>query len=685
MGVFRRLLGNERQEQRGLSDGDMIALLTAGQSSASGVSVTPENSLAYSAVLACVRVLAEGVAQLPLILYERQERGRRRASEHPLSALLHTSPNTAITSFEWREILMAHLTLWGNAFCEIERNGAGRPLALWPLMPSQMTVYQRPDGERWYEYLLDDGRKQVLRSDQVLHVPGFGYDGLAGKSLIRLARESVGLGVAAQRYGATVFGNGEVPGGVLEHPGTLTDAAFERLKRSWSEQHQGLSNANRLAILEEGMKYNKTGIPPEDAQFLETRKFQRTEIAAVFRVPPHMIGDLERATFSNIEQQSLDFVIYTLGPWLVRIEQRLDMHLLSPAERDRYYAEHLVAGLLRGDIASRYQAYSVGRQWGWMSANDVRELENMNPVDGGDVYLQPMNMVDAAEPPVIVNQEPAARSQGAVERRTAGELETRAVGRRRRLSDVGHGQISDAAQRVVNRESNDILNAARRFARRPDGLADFRRWLDGFLDEHQAFVRERLWSATWSLAQLAADEAHIEAQEAGHEGTVDDDALRRFMDDYIFSRAQGWVAMLRSDIYAALARSEESRTDQGDRSDLERRADEPPPWLAETEAELDRRRENEADDWGRDESTRVVNAVAVTVWAALGVMFLRWLSSGENCPYCDRMNGRTVGIAQWFVQLGEGIEIEGLPALRPGTSLRHPPLHQGCDCMIVIG
>lgn len=646
-------------------------MLTASDPAWSGVTVTPETSLAYSAVLACVRVLAEGVAQLPLILYQRKTRGRERATNHPLYNLLKTSPNPVITSFEWREAMMAHLALWGNAFNEIERDGAGKPVALWPLVPEKMMVTENGNGERRYGYPLESGQHVTLRADQVLHIPGFGYDGLVGRSLIRLAREAVGLGIAAQRYGATVFGNGEVPGGVLQHPGVLGDEAFKRLKGSWAAEHHGLSQANRLAILEEGMTYQKTGIPPEDAQFLETRRFQRTEIASIFRVPPHMIGDLDRATFSNIEQQSLDFVIATLGPWLVRIEQRLDMSLLTQAERRRYYAEHLVDGRLRGDITSRYQAFATGRQWGWLSANDIREMENQNPVDGGDTYLVPMNMVDAAAPPP---PEPAPAPQPEpepppAERRISG-YETRGVKRRRRLAEVARGQITDAAQRVVNRETNDILNAARRFARRPDGLDEFRRWLKEFTDQHEPVVRDLLWATAWALMQLAADEAHNEAHEAGHGGTMPAEDLGRFGDEYMGSRAQGWVAMLRADTYNAIDRAEG--------------ADD--AWLSEVEATFERRRDNEAENWGDNESHRIVNAVATVVWAAVGVEVLRWLASGgETCPYCSDMDGRTVGIAQYFLHAGAGVDIDGLPSLRPGSNVRHPPLHDGCNCDIMIG
>lgn len=698
MGVLTRLLGGEKRGTlRNPSAADLLALTT--QKTATGVSVTPESALAYTAVLACVRVLSESVGTLPLIVYERLERGKRRAMDHWLYPLLHDSPNPAMTRVEWMTTAVAHLAAWGNSYNEIQINGAGRPVAIWPLPPNRIRIDGSPVTGLTYTYQATGETPKPIAAERMLHIRGLGGDGVVGWSVLKLAREAVGLGLATQEFGARWFGNGARPAVVLRHPGALGDEAYQRLKADWNAQHEGLANSHRVSILEEGMDVETIGIPPEDSQFLETRKFQRTEIASIFRVPPHMIGDLERATFSNIEQQSLDFVIYTLAPWLACIEQRIGLALLTPVERQRLFAEFLVAGLLRGDIQSRYQAYAVGRNWGWLSANDVRELENLNPVDGGDTYLVPLNMVDATAPaqPVAAPQaeQPPDEQETEDEETDDGERQNRrriaqwpeaqrvafhvrSVARRRRLSAVGQGQIADAAQRVVNRESNDILNAARRFARRPDGVADFRAWFDGFLDEHQAFVRERLWASTWALAQLAADEADDEANEAGYDGTFDEDGLRRFADEYMGSRATGWTAMLRTDVYNAL--------DRADGSEVERRADEPVEWLTEVETTLDDRRQNEADNWGRDESNRVVNAVAVTVWAALSVMFLRWSATGgENCPYCEKMDGRTVGIAQWFMQAGEGLDVEGLPSLRPGSNMRHPPLHRGCDCSVLIG
>ena len=403
MGVLSRLLNGEKRGTLGNpTAADLLALGT--RSTATGLSVTPESALSYTAVLACIRVLSESIASMPLIVYERLERGKRRATEHWLYPLLHDAPNPVMTRYEWMTTVVGHLAAWGNHYSEIQINGAGRPVALWPLRPDRMIVGGSPVEGLTYTYHAG-GQPIPLPAARVLHLRGLGNDGVMGYSVLKLARESVGLGLATQEFGARWFGNGARPAVVLQHPGQLGDEAYTICRSPGTMQHQGLSNSHRVAILEEGMTVETIGIPPDDSQFLETRKFQRSEIAAVFRVPPHMIGDLERATFSNIEHQGLEFVTYTLGPWLSCIEQRLGLTMLSPAERMVLFAEFLVAGLLRGDMKSRYDAYAVGRNWGWFSANDVRELENMNPVDGGDMYLVPLNMVDAAAGPACAGDD----------------------------------------------------------------------------------------------------------------------------------------------------------------------------------------------------------------------------------------------------------------------------------------
>jgi HK97 family phage portal protein len=363
-----------------------------------GKAVNETTAMQTSAVYACVRILAEAVASLPLHIYEKNaDGGKKVTAEHPLYRLLHDEPNEEMTSFVFRETLMSHLLLWGNAYAQVIRDGRGIPVAIYPLLPSKMAVDRADKGGLVYTYNSDKGQIK-LRRDQVLHVPGLGFDGLIGYSPIAMAKNAVGMSIATEEYGASFFSNGANPGGVLEHPAVVKD--IQRVKDSWNNQYQGSSNAHKIAILEEGMKFQQIGIPPEQAQFLETRKFQINEIARIFRVPPHMVGDLEKSSFSNIEQQSLEFVKYTLDPWVIRWEQSLAQSLLLPDEKSTVLIKFNLDGLLRGDYASRMQGYSVGIQNGFMSVNDVRGLEDMNLLadeEGGNLHFVNGNMVGLAD------------------------------------------------------------------------------------------------------------------------------------------------------------------------------------------------------------------------------------------------------------------------------------------------
>ena len=366
-----------------------------GQTS-SGKTVNERTAMQTTAVYACVRVLAEAIASLPLHTYRYTDNGKEKALDHHLYHLLHNEPNPEMTSFVFRETLMGHLLLWGNAYAQIIRDGRGKVMALYPLMPDKITVERTEKGELFYLYT-KEGTSFPLRSDGVLHIPGLGFDGLVGYSPIAMAKNAIGMAIATEEYGARFFANGANPGGVLEHPGVVKDPS--KIRESWNAVYQGSKNAHRVAVLEEGMKFQSIGIPPEQAQFLETRKFQINEIARIFRVPPHMVGDLERSSFSNIEQQSLEFVMYTLDPWVIRWEQAIQRALFSSTEKKECFVKFNVNGLLRGDYQSRMQGYAVGRQNGWLSADDIRELEDMNKLpegSGGGTYLVNGNMVDIA-------------------------------------------------------------------------------------------------------------------------------------------------------------------------------------------------------------------------------------------------------------------------------------------------
>ena len=368
----------------------------------SGKPVTERTAMQMTAVYSCVRILAEAVAGLPIHLYRyTDDGGKEKALDHPLYWLLHDEPNPEMSSFVFRETLMTHLLLWGNAYAQVIRNGKGEVVALYPLMPNKMSVDRDENGQLYYTYQRSkeeaptmEGSSVMLNPSDVLHIPGLGFDGLVGYSPIAMAKNSIGMTIACEEYGAKFFANGATPGGILEHPGTVKDP--QRVRDSWNSAFGGSANANKVAVLEEGMKYTPISISPEQAQFLETRKFQINEIARIFRVPPHMVGDLEKSSFSNIEQQSLEFVKYTLDPWVVRWEQSIQRALLTQEEKQKYFVKFNLEGLLRGDYQSRMNGYAIGRQNGWMSANDIRELENLDRIpaeDGGDLYLINGNML----------------------------------------------------------------------------------------------------------------------------------------------------------------------------------------------------------------------------------------------------------------------------------------------------
>jgi len=363
-------------------------------SSGAGKSVTARSAIQVSTVYACVRVIAETVASLPLNVYEITDSGSVKALNHPLYRVLHDEPNEEMTSFVMREVMLSHLLLWGNSYSQIIRNGRNHLVGLYPLLPDRMEIDRNGAGNLIYSYSTTEGRTVQLAPEEVLHIPGLGFDGVMGYSPIALEKNAIGLGIAAEEYGSKFFANGATPSGVLTHPNTVKNP--KALRESWNAAYGGSANANRVAILEEGLHFERISMPNNEAQFLETRKFQVSEICRIFRVPPHLVGDLEHATFSNIEHQSISFGVHTIRPWLVRIEQSMNRALFSDKEKGRFFVRFNMDGLLRGAYKERMEGYAIARQNGWMSANDIRELENLNPLsdaDGGNAYLCNGNMI----------------------------------------------------------------------------------------------------------------------------------------------------------------------------------------------------------------------------------------------------------------------------------------------------
>ena len=391
MWPFRR---NARAEPKNSLAGDSYRFYTG--YSDSGKAVTERSAMQITAVYACVRVLSEAVASLPLHLYRDSGNGsKEKARDHPLYFLLHDEPNPEMTSFVFRETMMTHLLLFGNFFCQILRNGRGEVIGLYPLMPNRMKVDRDDKGRLFYEYMHQNDEAGTMKNEtvrltpyDVMHIPGLGFDGLIGYSPIAIAKNVLGTSMATDEYASKFFANGAAPSGVLEYPGVVKDP--EKLRESWNSTFGGSRNSGKVAVLEEGLKYTPISINPQDSQFLETRKFQVDEIARIFRVPPHMIGDLEHATFSNIEEQGLEFVMYVLQPWLVRIESGMNRALLSQDEKKEYFFNFRVDGLMRGNYESRMQGYATGINNGFMCPNDVRKLENMDLIpeeEGGNIFM----------------------------------------------------------------------------------------------------------------------------------------------------------------------------------------------------------------------------------------------------------------------------------------------------------
>lgn len=646
-----------------------LGLFTA---SAAGIAVNEHTAMTYTAVFACVRILAESVASLPLIVYRRLANGgKERAVDHPLYGLLHDLPNNENTSMELREMLQGHLALWGNAFCEKEFNNAGQVIGLWPLRPD-ITRVRRVNRRLIYEVAMDNGQIRTLSAEQVVHIRALSHDGVVGYSPIAQAREAIGLGLATEKFGAAFFGNGARPGGVLEYPGVLKDTARKNLIDSWEQMHRGSDNAHRIAILEEGMKYSAIGVPPEDAQFLESRKFQVTEIARIFRIPPHMLADLDRATFSNIEHLSLDFVIHTLRPWLVRWEQAINRDLFTPAERQQYFVEHLVEGLLRGDIQSRYQAYATGRQNGWLSANDIRTLENMNPVDGGDVYLVPLNMIPTRQVSGGMSSEPAPEEEDVnrcncgYEHRDLTELRTadrRIVTGRQRMIRAYERIFRDAIGRILRREIADVKRSLHSHLQKRDAT-QFIIWLEGFYRDHREFWKRQIMP----ILLTYADQIGVNvAEEIGGEPKTSQE-IDQFIQRYAENLAVGETASSFGQLRALIEQAIEANEDP----------------TAAVETRLDEWSEKRTDKLAGDESRAALYAFVTAFYIGSGIGRMMWLTAGNSCPYCLELDGRVISIDDIFVEKDIDFQPKGAKTpMRRGSDTRHPPLHSGCDCGLV--
>ena len=655
-----------------------------GQESKAGVNVNEHNAFKSSAVYACVRILSFSVASLPLFVYRDIERGKEKAKGHPLYKMLHDQPNPEMTSFNYFASQMAHTTTWGNAYSEIETDRNGNPQNLWPIPPWRVKVMRTGKGKLFYRVKLEKEFKPGQKTEKgkyidiparyMKHDMGLTTNGRQGLSVIGAAREAIGLDVAAEEYGARFFSSGTNVGGFVSHPEKLKNDTFQRLKKDMSQKYAGLGKSHRLMFLDEGMKYERVGIPPEDAQFLQTRKFQLQDIARFYNVPLHLLQEHENSTTwgSGLEELNLGFVIYSLRPYLVSIEQEMKRKLF--ANDNNYFAEFSVEGLLRGDTSSRADFYSRLFQMAAISPNEIRAYENKNPYEGGDEYYIQLNMVPVkealSEPEIDDIQN--SRSLEQRKKKLKRIKSKRAASTRHRIAKSYEKVFQQASRRIFKREKADIMRKAEKIfdnqhsrSGSPSQVLLFEDFIEEFYESHKEYINRQIMPALTSLAEAIQSEVAVEID--GEEGLSDDlrDFIRKYEEAYATRHIAQSEYQLKTTVEQALEDDEDIIPALGTR--FEEMVEQKPAQEAITE------------------TVKLSNAITKMSFAYAGIRYLRWIAIGdETCEFCQELDGKIVGTDQNFVEEDDYLDAEG----REGETMvinkpiGHPPLHSYCQCQI---
>ncbi len=628
---------------------------------------SPERSLQVATVFRCVRVLADNIAQLPLKVYRTDSQGKREeARNHPLWALLHVRPNRIMTPFLWKQTVFSSVLLRGNTYNQIEFSGTGWPEALWPLQSASMNARlerRRP----LYDYSptpADRIRAGRIDAYRVHHLRSMANDGFLGRSVVRQAMHTLGLAMATEEFGARFFGQGAQPGVALMHPQTLSTQAKENIRESWDKRHAGPDGSHKTAVLEEGMTVERIGIPPEEAQFLGTRSFQTLEICRWFGVPPHMAYDLERATFSNIEHQSIAFVQDSLMPWIVNHEEQMQTDLV---EREGYesnvWAEYAVDGRLRGDTLSRYRTHQIGIMYGLRSPNEARAKENDPPYDGGDQMFMTGNLVPIEKVSEKRNQgkdgeaqdvEPAGGRQARSERRNDQDVQA--------LRDLWSGALDGLESRLADLVAWETSAVAESLEQRT--LSMFLRWLQDFYDQVSGALVEALRKPLVRMAVRTARRAVLDLDETWTAELRSE--MESYAEEVLAVMGDEYAASHRRQLEALIRDEGEEAGDAAARAAVEERL------LGWTDTEAERRARKTAFEAG--------NAVAMAAMAAVGIVRVAWSARGDACKYCRALDGEIVEIGKDFVAAGGSVTAADGESLAVSRRRGHPPLHGGCDC-----
>ncbi len=631
----------------------------------SGTNVTEQTALTFSAVFSCVSVLARTMAAMPIKTYERLETGGKRvARQHPLYKLLRSAPNPEITASTFKSTAMAHLALWGNAYAEIEFNRVGEPRALWLIPPWKVEPRRTQKMVLYYEIRTDQGETRTLLPSQVLHIPGLGIDGVKGLSPVALHRQGIGLGLAAQEFGARFFGQGTNLGGFIEIPGKMKDATVENLRKDINDKYGGLGKSHRLLFLEEGMKYHQAGMPMTDAQFLESRKWEVNEVARIYNVPLHLIQEHEKSTSwgTGIEQMNLGFVVHTMTPYMVNWEQEIERKLHFG--NDDYFSEFLVEGLLRGDSQARAEYYNKMFNVGGFSPNEILEKENMNPIGPeGDERFVPLNMVPLKRA-IEDNHEPKAKAPSKPDESKGAEsgIEKRSGKTRHRIAKSYQRIFEDVGKRIVRREEWEVMGKAKELlaSRDKNTLLE---WLEQFYKKHPEYIKKQMLPAVTSLAEA------IQAEVAGE---VDIEAgmtpeLKKFTREYVDVFAARHVSSSQGQLAQVIQEAYDAGSDE----------------LEALQARFDEWGDRRPGKIAGRETVQINGAVFRFVAAAAGITKLIWRNTGsKSCPFCQQLDGRVVGIEQPFIPANDFIEADDGSGMKVYGKKMHPPIHDGCVCVV---
>lgn len=627
-----------------------------------GVKVDESTALNYSAVFNAITIYANIIGFLPLDLIQEKKSGTKtKVKDHSAAQVLTDAANDYMPGSMLRNTLGAHHFGWGNCYAEIRTTGSylWEVDELWPIPPNAVRVTLSDSGRMQYHVRSGLGER-IIGREKMLHIPGMAFDGLKGYSIISKAAESIGLGLATQEFGANYFGQGTHPGVVVTHPTVLSEQAHENLKKDLTQKYSGLGKSHRLMLLEEGMSIEKIGIPPGDSQFLETRQFQIPEIARWFNLPPHKLKDLTRATFSNIEHSAIETVVESYVPVLTRFEDYYNFQLLTKSDKKKgLYFKHNVNGLLRGDTKSRGAFYKDQFFVGAITPNEIRRLEDKNPVPGGDrtyipVNMQPSNQVDNPEPGTVR----AIPNGSTMETRSALNI----VRGRDKIIKRFYPLLRDAAQRVVNKETLAIKFAAKKHLSKRS-FDDFNAWKDSFYNDFDKYVRSNVGLVLIALGSAVAEAAGTEVDADMSELPPE---IEKELNSYADDHSKRYIGDSIGQIDALIKQN--------------------PFETGETVVErADEWHEKRADKVATNETVRGSNMVAAAVYFFAGFAAVWRIRGSETCPYCKELNGRKVSMGETFMNKNDEITPEGQAPMKIFGMKKHPPLHGGCDCFIVAG